>query len=563
MWEKIKKVPKIWWLLLLVFLIGITGIFYNYEIGNGDENQILNITLKVFRDFSLAGKYSIQLPVSILLYLPFAGLMVAGYLIFGIGDISQLKELVIVDVYKFLPYFRFTNIIFGLITIYFFYKVCLMVFKRERPALIGAYLLATSLLFVENLHIAVGWIQQTMLIVIAFYYFFRLLNKERLKPINYAISAVLVVLNFAIEPVGLIVIVPLFLIYWRKRKEGAVRNEISSLLLFFLVIIFTIFLLVCISPNSFQFYFKFFLRALNHGLLNQDFSINLYKQGITDRILGFLKILWSFEPLLLIMAFLGAVAAFLKEKFYFVLFGSYFLVYYITLGPLLGVLSERQTLPMVLVLVIFAVFFIEFVFSKGKGAGARKILYVGLLIFIINPLLFDLFVLKKGSLIEAREWVIKNILAESSIVDWCGLNLNQNQTALNFIKEKTPELLTTKRMYLLDNPDILNSSKNYFAMTEEDIVKKISKDRFQYLILCRFIDDNGKILKVNEGQANYFRDTKKTKIYDSLFGHPQFYNVLVGLLVNYSDWTKSGIFNLFNVPYYGSNVEIYTLNKNK
>lgn len=157
----------------------------------------------------------------------------------------------------------------------------------------------------------------------------------------------------------------------------------------------------------------------------------------------------------------------------------------------------------------------------------------------------------------------KKYTCQSSIVDWCGLNLNQNQTALNFIKEKTPELLTTKRMYLLDNPDILNSSKNYFAMTEEDIVKKISKDRFQYLILCRFIDDNGKILKVNEGQANYFRDTKKTKIYDSLFGHPQFYNVLVGLLVNYSDWTKSGIFNLFNVPYYGSNVEIYTLNKNK
>ncbi len=559
MFEKIKKVPKIWWLLLLVFLTGSAGVFFNYRLGNGDEIQILNIIMKFFRDFSLSGKYTFQLPVSILLNIPFAGLMIAAYLFFGIGDISQLKELVIVDVYKFLPYFRFTNVIFGLITVYFFYKVCLIVFKRERPALIGAYLLATSLLFIEHIHMIVAWIQQTMLIVIAFYYFLKLLNKEKISAVDHIISALLIVFNFGIEAVGLIIIVPLFLVYWRKRREGVVSNEIINLLLFLLIIIFAIFILIYINPSAFQFYFKFLLRALNHGLLNQSFSSNLYGQGIIDRIFGFLKILSSFEPLLFVLAFLGAFVAFRKERFYFALFGSYFLVYYIILGPLLGILAERQALPMVPALVIFAVFFIEFIFNKYKWAKIKNFLYAGLLIFMINPLLFDKLLLGKSSLIEAREWVMKNVPAESLIVDWCSLGLNENQTVLNFIKEIMPDLLTTKRMYLLNHPDILNFSKNYFVLVEEDVAKKINKNKIQYLVLCRYIDEKGKVLEVTEKQANYFSDVKKTKIYDSLNGYPQFYNVSAGLLVNYPNWKKSGLFNLFNVPYYGPNIEIYDL----
>jgi hypothetical protein len=559
MWKKIKKVPKIWWLLLLVFLTGSIGIFYNYAIGNSDEGQILNITLKIFRDFSLSGNYSIQPPVSILLYLPFAGLMVAGYLIFGIGDLVQLKELVIVDVYKFLPYFRFANVIFGLITIYFFYKLCLLVFRRERSALIGAYLLATSLLFVENIHIAVAWTQQTMFIVIALYYYLRLLEKKEISAVDYAISALLVVLNFGVETVGLAVIVPFFLIYWRKRKEGAARNEVFGLLLFFSVIILGTCLLIYISPSAFQMYFKFFLRALNHG-----FSSNIYGQGITDRIFSFPKILLSFEPLLFVLAFLGAIVAFRKEKFYFVFFGSYFLVYYVALGPILGGVLEKRAVPVLPVLAIFAAFFIEFILNKYRSVRTRKILYAALLIFMINPLIFGRLLLGKGSLIKAREWMLKNTPAKSSILDTCPLGLNENQAALNFIKEKTPNFLTTKRTYLLDHPDILNSSKNYFVIVEKGVAKNIGRDKFQYLVLCYYTDEEGKISEEGKwAPADYFWDWKKTKIYDSLAGRPQFPTILVGLMVNYSNWEKSGFFSLLDIPYYGPNIEIYALENNK
>ena len=557
MCEKIKKIPKIFWLFLLVLLIGSTGILYNWWPGNiGDEGGIIDITLRVFRDFSLSGKYAFRLPITILLYFPFAALTAAAYLIFGIGNFGQLKEMAIINSYKFLPYFRFANIIFGLITVYFFYKICLIVFKRQRPALIGAYLLASSLLFIQSIHMALAWMQQTMLIVIAIYYYLTLLDKKKISTFNYIISALLVVLSFGIEIVGLIVIVPFFLIYWRKRKEGAVRNEFFNLSLFFLIIIFGFALLIYANPTAFSVYLSLLLKSEKSGL-----GVTIYGQGITDRIFGFLKILSSFEPLLFLLAILGAIIAFKKEKFYFILFSSYFLIYYIVLGPIFGGVKEIRIFPLAPALAFFAALFIEFILDKYSNAAASKILYAALLIFMINPLIYDRFFLGKSSWIEASGWILKNIPVGSSILDKCWLGINENRAVLNFIREKTPYLFTTKRAYLLEHPYIIDSSKNYFVIMEKDIAEKIGMDKFQYLVLCYSANSEGKISEKEKwAAADYFRDRKKIKIYDSLAGHPLFKYFWFGHLANYSNWAKSGLFGLFNnVPYYGPHIEIYKL----
>jgi len=157
------------------------------------------------------------------------------------------------------------------------------------------------------------------------------------------------------------------------------------------------------------------------------------------------------EPLLLILALWGAIISFRKDKFLWKFFGLYILFYYLVLGPLLGGVVERRLLPIIPALAAFAALFIDFL--------PKRISYILLFVFLINPLLFDTALLKKGSIIEAREWINKNIPANSLILDKCWLELNENKEVLEEIAQNYPSFLTTKRKYLLNNPILLDKRK--------------------------------------------------------------------------------------------------------
>ena len=273
--ERLKKIPKIYWLLLFVAIAaGATGVFYNYGMiaGGLDESLKVGPTLKFFRDFHLRNEYSSYPPMALLLEVPLIALVFLGYLFLGIGDLSQLKELVIVDTYKLVPYFRFTTIIFGLVAVFVFYKICLLLFKKERPALIGAYLLTVSLLFVQQIHIAGTWVEQTMMILIALYYFLTLLNRKKWHIGVFVISALLIVFSVEIEPVGLIAIVPFFLIYFQKRKETGMKNEPFNLFIFFLTFVLGILLFIYIDPVTFREYFSFANQVASVGFKETIYS---------------------------------------------------------------------------------------------------------------------------------------------------------------------------------------------------------------------------------------------------------------------------------------------------
>lgn len=536
---KIKQVPKIYWLLILVFLIGSAGIFYNYGRvagSGGDEALVINSVLKFFRDFSLADKHETLLPVVIILYIPFIALVLAAYFFLGLGDISQLKELVIIDTYKFIPYFRLVTVIFGVITIYIFYKVCLEIFKKERTALIASYLLATSLLFVQRIHVAGAWLIQTMMILISLYYSLVLLKKQKWHIWDFVISAVLVVLATGVETVGLIAAVPFLLICWERRKEMTVSRWLVNLFLFSLLIVLGIALFAYLNPVTSGIYLSIFSKSTQLGL---DQSV--YGQNIWEKSLDPLRILILLEPLLFVLAFLGAIIAFRKNKFILSFFGFYTLIYYLVLGPILGgATADCRLLPLIPALAVFAAIFVDLL--------PKKIIYCGLLIFLINPLLFDLALLKKGSVIEARKWINENIPADSRILDKCRLELNENKEVLNEIAKNYPPLLSSRRKYLLNNPALLAEKKGYFVK-DKDIIDVSDARKFQYLAICYFNDKN------RTEALKFLQDVKKIKIYDSgLISVDPFF------LTNLSNPKRSGLFSLFKPPYFGPNVEIYKLN---
>lgn len=541
--EIIKKIPKIYWLLILTAVIGGIGVFYNYGMvtGGPDETLIVNSTLKFFRDFSLADKYDTALPGVIVSYIPFIAVVLASYLFFGLGGVEQLKELAAVDTYKFVPYFRIINIIFGLIAVYIFYRICLEIFKKEKLALVASYLLVTSLLFVQRIHLAGTWTLQIMTILISFYYSLYLLKKQKWHIRDFIISGILIIWGAEIEIIGLIALVPFLLVCWQRRRDMEIRKWFFNLSLFFFLIIFGAVLFASLSPAAFHKYFFNEFLKINFGQAD-------YVSAIGQNFLNPFREMILLEPMLFALAFLGAVFAWKKDRFLWFFFGSYAFLYYLVLGPLLGGMVERERvlLPLIPALAVFAAFFIDLL-PKKVACGI-------FLIFLVNPLAFDAALLKMGSVVEARKWISENIPAESSILDKCWLELNEDKNALSDIAKNYPLFLTTKRKYLLANPALLEGEKRYFVFGYPDIVSALDAKKFQYLVVCSF--DSGARAKALESLKNI----KKIKIYASADKYEESFGINLFSLAYSSNLKKYGLFSLIGVSYYGPGVEIYSLN---
>jgi len=548
--EKIKKIPKIYWLLLMVTIIGGAGIFGNYDdngliVGGGIESASIGSVLKFFRDFNLADKYETLLPGVIILYIPFIAIVLGAYLFLGLGTVGQLKELAIIDTYKFIPYFQIATLIFGVIAVYVFYKICLEVFKRERTSLIASYLLATSLIFTQQLH-ASAWMLQTMVILISIYYSLLLLKKEKWRIWDFIISALLIIWAVEIETVGLIAIVPFFLVCWQRRRDMKISRWVLNLFLFFSPIILGIVFFAYLNPVTFRLYFSLFNKSSQLGLGETYYGLDIW-----GRFLDSFRILILLEPLLFVLALFGVIAAFWKNKFLLQFFGLYAFLYYLVLGPLLGGMAERRLLPIIPAFTAFAAFFINFLFEKYNSHCARKIIYCGLLLFLVGPLIFNILFIRKGSATEARNWIYQNIPENSSILDKCRLELNENKEILNEIAQNYPSFFTTKRKYLLDNPSILASRKGYFVRTD-DIVNNSDDKKIKYLIICYFNN------KEKIEALKFSRTIEKINLYNSAVTSINLFS-----LTYPPDLKKpglSGLFSaLFNIPYFGPNIEIYEL----
>lgn len=573
-----KNIKPIYAILILTAIFGAVGIFYNYGMltGGTDETLKINSTLKFFKDFNLFDKYSTFLPVTIILVIPFVSAILLGYLAFGIGGAGDLERLAITEAYKFTPYFRFINVIFGLIAIYIFYKICFLIFKKERAAFIASYFFATSLLFVEQIHIAGAWVEQTAALLIAFYYFLKLLEKPKWGVKEYVISALLIVLNTEIEAIGFLAIVPFFIVYLKNYKERFLKEaefggKIINILKFYclkilkdaglLVFLMTVFLGVAFfsyfQPATFNTYFSLIIKAKNLGLNGTVEGLGIY-----DRLFGFLEIFISFEPLLLIFALAGFLtilfSEFMKDKnmrFFAALFAVFFLAYYTALGPVMGAVAERRALPLIPVLVFFAVVFIEYMLSREQNKNLKKIIFVTLALFLINPIIFDYNLLKPSSYVSARKFVYKNISANAKILDECSLEMNENKEMLEFIRLTAPDYFTTKRNYLFLHSEILERQKNFFIVSERGVEEKIDKRNFEYLVVCGFDRQKDEVAAI----LNKFSSIKKEKIFDTAEIYNQDFTVDIRSFADYSILNNSGIFRLFNISYHGPRIQIFKL----
>lgn len=483
--KKIKSVKKIHWLLFFFFAVYSLGIFAKFGRVNGfgDEIHVINSVLKFFRDFNFSDPYAYAFPVMTIIYIPTVVITIISGFIFGVfHSMNDVMQLVLVDTYKLYPVFRLTTIIFSLITIYYFYKTCLFIFKKDRWALLGAYLLGTSFIFTRASFIFVKWLPQLMVVTIANYFFLSLLKRDKLKLNVYFWAGIAIAASYGVALVGLIVVFPFLFVLYKMIKEGKAENYKKGLLITFLVSGVLITLLTLSSPTLAKNSLGFAKNVVESGVGEQ-----INQESTSYRFLGYIGIYLREEILLSFFALIGIFVAFKKSKFIFYTFGTYLFIFYVMLGPIMGAIRERRAVILIPVFCIFAVFAISWLTSRSKFF--EKVMPVVMLLFLINPILIDNELMKDDTIILAREYIEKNIEQDSVIFDFCKLELEDNDVKINYVKENRPELFTTRLKYIDDNPEVISGEKKYFNYIYEDTVnrddfKGIVESHPQYVVMC-------------------------------------------------------------------------------
>ncbi len=482
-WKKLISDKYLWWMLLAFFFIYSVGIFHKFGRLSvyGDEVHVIFSVLKFFRDFNFTDPYAYAFPVMTILYIPFvAGFFVFLFMTGQVHNITELQNIVILETYKFVPIFRFTTIIFALISLYFFYKICLFIFKQKKWALLGLYLLGTSFVFIKISFVAIKWIPQVMLMLGALYYFLLLSKKKIWQIKDYFYSAILVSVNYGVAIVGAGVILPFFLIWHKQFKNGVAGNYKKGLALFSMVTIFLIFLITLSSPTLAQATFSFLSNVALQGV-----GERMNESTLLFRFFGYFKYFWYAEPILFVLFPLGLVVAYKKNKHIFYLLFTYFLLFYLGLGPILGSIRQRRLVLLLPIIIIFVIFFISWL---AKFRIGKQLISIILLLVLCNPFLLIHELKKDDSKMIAKQWIDANIPNNSVVFDTCELDLPDSFEKINYIQENSTELLTTEHRYLLAHPELAIGNRFAVFIDNNNLDSQKFNDYFaskeQYLVFC-------------------------------------------------------------------------------
>src|SRR3989344_2704902 len=161
-------------LLAFFFAVYAIGIFHAYgrTTFSGDELHVVFSVLKFFRDWHFADPYAYAFPTMTILYVPFLALSFITALFLGIiSSVSELKELIITRPGVFLPVFRLITVIFSVTCLWLTYHIGMRTMGNKRWALLGAYLLGTSFIFTKISFVAIKWMPQLLVVLVAVLFF--------------------------------------------------------------------------------------------------------------------------------------------------------------------------------------------------------------------------------------------------------------------------------------------------------------------------------------------------------------------------------------------------------
>jgi len=482
--------------LAVAFILRIIGIFYGFPLALGsDESPTLLAGLKMLGTHSLVinatGYY--YPPVLAYLYLPFLALaMLAGFLAGVFSNISELKELVILNYHAFIPLARLFSVIMGTASVYLVYEIGRKLFNK-RAGLIAASILAVSLFHVGVSHFANTWATQTFFILLVLWWAVRFYKKTEIKTKDYLVGGFLIALAFGVNFVGIISYLWLLLVhYFKNRNQSLIKIfvENKNFWLATGILILIIILFYFLNPFGLNNYFNRITDTETEAVFGGEAVYNIFNQTTLVTLWFYLKNVFILQPILCLIFLFSALTLWKKEKALFWLLPAWCLMYLLLISPLSNPIN-RYALPMIAIMAIMAGFWLS-TYSRKKGIALLLII-----ILIYNLCLSWLLVqrlTKNDTRQLTRNWIIKNI-PDSTIIQNNNLNeslgLTEDRENIKFIEENFPEMMSTKRRYLLNLPDERYPVPSYFLIMYNFQNRSEIPTEPEYLIVSDYIKPEG------------------------------------------------------------------------
>jgi hypothetical protein len=395
-----------WLYLILIFAFGvrIAGIGYGLPLWLvGDEPPFTTAALKMLELRTIlptlhmeAFKSTLYFPpyLSYLYLLPFSVLIAIKYILFS-GGFTEFKNYLISDLSGFFIIARSFSAVFGTITVYLIYRIAKNIFREERPALLSAAFLATSLLHVYLSTVARDWVLAVLMFTLVI---FTLSHPDLSFRKRYLIGATLSGLAFGVSLIAgfPMIFMLLFYLFYERHSVIDVFKEktLYAALFIFLALAGTS---IAIYPYGFHF--------------SSDNSIKVAKSftSFLDSLVNFLRSDLISEPVLLGGAALGlGIAYFRRRDFFYV--ATLFIFTFATIFYWLYHYEHRYTIYLFPLLTILAGYGFSVALEKLNSKRLR-VFFISLILLLplTSTLNFDLLFFKNDSRIMARHYIENNL----------------------------------------------------------------------------------------------------------------------------------------------------------
>ena len=551
-------------ILAVAFSARIIGIFYAYPLVLGsDETPALLASLKMIGTHSLKITASSLYypPVLAYIYLPFFIIfLLIGKLVGIFSNTNYLKELVLLNIGVFLPLARLISVFFGTASVYLIFKISQKIFNNLRLSIIASLLLAFSFFHVGVSQFANTWPTQTFFILLVLFWSVNLLKKNNARSKDYFWGGIFIGLAFGINVVGIISYYWLVVAHFLKNKNKSFFQTFIKNYNFWLanlVIVLMILINYYLNPFGLNNYFNRLTDTASPAVFGGNAVYKIFHFSTLQTLFFYLKNTFILEPWLFILTIISSFFLWKKNKTAFFLIIIWIIIYFLLLAPLTGPI-HRYALPVIPLLTIAVSYLINELFKKKIFAYSLLIIMTAYsLIFII---LFDLRMLKNDTRLLARNWVIKNVPSDSIIKN---NNLNESlaliesRENIEFIEKYFPEMMSTKRKYLLNLNNEDYPRPNYFLIMY-DYDKRIDLNlKSEYIILASF--DKSQLEKMSQ---DFFSNYYKINYFYPVNNNYSFWPDNRDLEIPFNDreFFPWSLFRQF--PDYGPYIEIYKIKAN-
>lgn len=484
------------------FFMGITGIFFNFGLPHSvsDETILLASALKMLAEPTLTPAFetNYHMPLGVYIYLPLIAIFLTIFMLLGI--FSSFQELTVFGVLNYaelLPIARFISVILGSVSIYTTYRIAQLIYRDQVAALASSFLLATSLMFIQLSHTGRVWIPQITVILLTLYAIVNLYYAKKDILRLYILSGLGVAASFGTHFIGILIYIPFFIVHLLRKSPPIEWRQIFLDRNFWMangVICAALFLIYVSNPYGFN----------NYSELSVDSIVKISSAGINsmsifDNSGYYARILFEYEPVLIILFLLSLPVLLRRHRTTFLLLGSFIVIYYlaITLAGGRGIGFEPRFIsPVIPFLALMSGYGISYWWHKRTDSRHLKIKYGIVLVIAVTILVMplrwiSLIAFAPNTTENAREWIFKNIPNNAGILQFTthSIPLPHNKDSL-LEKEKTsPQLFTTQDKFLLENGPLNYSNPPLFFVVRansisEDQLTQYSPDQFQYVMLA-------------------------------------------------------------------------------